>query len=29
VYEVQVMQGDEVVAIFQGIGYKLRRSEKK
>lgn len=29
VYEVQVMQGEEVVAIFQGIGYKLRRSEKK
>ncbi len=29
VYEVQVVQGDEVVAIFQGIGYKLRRSEKK
>lgn len=29
VYEVQVLQGDEVVAIFQGIGYKLRRSEKK
>jgi|ADurb_Met_01_Slu_FD_contig_31_218901_length_1326_multi_5_in_0_out_0_3 acyl-CoA thioesterase len=29
VYEVQVLQGDAVVAIFQGIGYKLRRSEKK
>jgi acyl-CoA thioesterase len=29
VYEVQVLQGDEVVAIFHGIGYKLRRSEKK
>ncbi|MDW5563740.1 MAG: hotdog fold thioesterase [Methanomassiliicoccus sp.] len=29
VYEVQVVQGEEVIAIFQGIGYKLRRSEKK
>lgn len=29
VYEVQVLQGDAVVAIFQGIGYKLRRSDKK
>ncbi|MBI0584000.1 MAG: hotdog fold thioesterase [Methanomassiliicoccus sp.] len=29
VYEVIVRQGDEVVAVFQGIGYKLRRPEKK
>jgi acyl-CoA thioesterase len=29
VYEVQVLQGEEVVAIFHGIGYKLRRPEKK
>lgn len=29
VYEVQVLQGDAVIAIFQGIGYKLRRSDKK
>lgn len=28
VYEVQVMQGDEVVAVFHGIGYKLRGSGK-
>lgn len=29
VYEVRVTQDDEVVAVFQGIGYKLRRSEKR
>jgi acyl-CoA thioesterase len=29
VYEVLVYDGSEVVAIFQGVGYKLRRSEKK
>lgn len=29
VYEVIVYDGDEMVAIFQGVGYKLRRSEKK
>jgi acyl-CoA thioesterase len=29
VYEVLVYDGEELVAIFQGVGYKLRRSEKK
>ena len=29
VYEVLVYDGEELVAIFQGIGYKLRRSDKK
>jgi acyl-CoA thioesterase len=29
VFEVLVLQQDEVIAIFQGIGYKLRRTEKK
>jgi acyl-CoA thioesterase len=29
VYEVLVHDGECLVAVFQGIGYKLRRSEKK
>jgi acyl-CoA thioesterase len=29
VYEVLVRQEGDVVAIFQGIGYKLRRSDNK
>ncbi len=29
IYEVLVRDGGELVAIFQGVGYKLRKTEKK